>query len=144
MRYLVLLGVFLSLLTAPPLAAQADESETPHVYVFTYRKALQGQEAEYNRFVLEFSVPYYAELVKSTPLVSHRSLFLGAGSGEYTHLFISEYESWDAVDDPVAPEVLAAVCEAAFGMSCADHRAEFKPLDSIRKLVRREVLYSGG
>ena len=56
----------------------------------------------------------------------------------------SPYESWDAADYAVAPEVGESVCQAAFGKTCDEHRATFAPLPTIRSLVKREVFVSGG
>ncbi|MFH1764816.1 MAG: hypothetical protein ABIF09_11545 [Gemmatimonadota bacterium] len=80
--------------------------------------------------------------MKRTPLVSWRVLTVRAADGNFTHLFISELESGDGRDDTPNADGMAEVCQAAFGMTCAEKRAEFPPLVEMRTLVRREILYS--
>ena len=142
MRYLVLLGVFFSLLAASPLAAQTDDSDSGHVYVLTYWKTLPGQSAAYNTFIREHSLPYYDETVKIGPMVSYRFVALGVGSGDYSHVFIAEYENWDAADDPLPEGGQAAACQAAFQMTCAAHAENYPDLGTVRVFVRREILFS--
>jgi hypothetical protein len=142
MRCLTPFVVILCLLAAPPLAAQSDQSDEGHVYALTYWKTLPGQNGAYQTFMREHSYPFYDELVKRGPMVSYRFLAKGAGFGDYTHVFIAEYENWDAVDDGVSSEVNAEACQAAFGELCSEHRANYPPGAEMRVLVGREILFS--
>ena len=57
-------------------------------------------------------------------------------------MFISVYVDRDSMDDGVTPEVIAEVCQAAFGTACEEHRALYPPGIELRTWVRRELLYS--
>ncbi len=124
-----------------PVSSNAVDG-SGHMYLLTYWQALPGQEADYDTFIREHELPYYAELVKRAPLVSYRFLAMGVGSGEFSHISISEFENWDAADDDVDPGVLSEVCQAAFAMTCEQHRAQYPPGAQMRRLVRREALLS--
>ena len=139
MRRLVSAIIFLFLIVAAipaePLAAQDD---TGHVFVANFWRALPGKAGEYSRFAAEFSHPYYDELIKQGAMVDFQFVAAWTGSADYSHLFIAEYENWDAVD---AERDGAAACQAAFGMTCAEKRAEIgiEDLATVREFVRREV-----
>lgn len=138
MRRLVTIAALLSVIAFVPLVAQNDRG---HVFTANFWKALPGQTAAFNKYEREFSYPFYDEIVKQGAMVSFRFVRVRSGSGEYTHVFIGEFEDWDAVD---APRDAEAACEAAFDMPCSEKRAEigFEDLNTLRTLVRREIFIS--
>jgi hypothetical protein len=142
MRPLVSLVAFLSLICLSPPSSSAQVDDTGYIYVFNYWKAVPGQGAAYNTFIREHSIPIYDELVKRGPLIDYRFLPSWTGGGDFTHVFISVYPDWDSMDEGVTPEENAAACQAAFNMTCAEHRELYPPGIEMRTWVRREILYS--
>lgn len=132
------LTVFLASFAVMPVAAQSDSG---HVYVHTYYKALPGQGNAYTTFIREVSFPWFDELVKRGMYVSFRIVGQGAGAGEYSHVFIAEYENWDAVDDQLEEGVAEEVCQALWSMTCEEKFAE-NDTSTMRTFVRQEVYYS--
>jgi hypothetical protein len=133
------LAVCLTVLAVPPLAAQSDSG---HVYVLTYWKTLPGQGGAYATYMREVSYPYYDEVVRRGGMLSYRFVAQGAGTGDYTHLFIAEYENWDAVDDGLGEGGQAEVCQTVFGMPCEEKFEQYPDLTTVRTFVRTEFLYS--
>jgi hypothetical protein len=135
MRRLISIAVFLTVFAFVPLTAQNDSG---HVFVTLYYKALPGQGGLYNRYVWEYGFPFYDELVRRGDVVSFKIVYGWSGTNEWTHMLISEYENWDAVDTPVdAPEV----CRAVLGMTCVEKQQEIgiENLADVRVFVRREI-----
>ncbi len=95
MRRTILAAVFLSLATAAPLLGQA---ESGHVYAIRYHQVHQGQDAAYNAVYAEVLRPVFDELVKRGVLVSYLDLTQISGTGETTHILITEASNWAALD----------------------------------------------
>lgn len=142
MRHLVPVAAFLAVICLSHAPARAQVDDTGYLYVFNYWKAVPNQAGAYNTFIREHSIPIYDELVKRGPLVDYRFLPSWTGGGDFTHVFISVYPDWDSMDEGVSAEENAAACQAAFDMTCAEHRALYPPGAEMRTWVRREILYS--
>ena len=138
MRRLASIAVFLAVFTVVPLAAQNDSG---HVFLANYWKANPGQAAAYNNYIREYSFPYWDEMVRQGVVVSLKVTTVFAGNGEYTHVFIAEYENWDAMDDAVDAN---AVCQAVFGMTCSEKQTEVgaEDLAALRTHDHRDVWFS--
>jgi hypothetical protein len=142
MRYLVPLVAFVAVLCLFPEPGRAQVDDTGYVYVFNYWQAVPGQAGAYNQFIQEHSIPIYDELVKRGPMVDYRFLPSWTGGGDFTHVFIAIYPDWESMNDGVSAEENAAACQAAFEMTCAEHRAQYPPGTEMRTWVRREILFS--
>ena len=95
MRRIVLAAVFLSLATAAPLLGQAQSG---HVYAIRYHQVHQGQNPAYNAIYAEDFRPVFDELVKRGVIVSYLDLTQSGGAGKTTHIVITEYAHWAALD----------------------------------------------
>lgn len=142
MRLLVPVAALFAVVCLFPPQVRAQEDDTGYIYVFNYWQAVPGQEAVYDNFIREYSLPWYDEMVRRGPMVDFRFIRSWTGGEGYTHLFISVYPDWDSMDDGITAEERAAACQAAFGKPCAEHRALYPPGLEMRTWVRREVLYS--
>ena len=134
MRRTALAAVFLSLATAAPLIGQAQSG---HVYAIRYHQVHQGQDAAYNAVYAEVVRPVHDELVKRGVLVSYLDLTQAGGAGRTTHIFITEYANWAALDG--FPEKLDEASRAVHGKPFGEALGD---LAKIRDYLRTEYYMS--
>ncbi len=134
MRRTILAAVFLSLATAAPLLGQA---ESGHVYAIRYHQVHQGQDAAYNAVYAEVLRPVFDELVKRGVLVSYLDLTQISGTGETTHMLITEASNWAALDG--IPQKLDEASRAVLGKPFGEALGD---LAKIRDYLRTEYYTS--
>ena len=137
MRRLVSIAALLAVFAVVPLAAQDDG---PHVYAVTYVKAKPGMAGDYSTYLRQTLAPLYEEFVKHEDMASYHMFGQWSGSGEYSHVFMIEWVSWDAMNNgltAVGSESWEAACEAAHGRTWAEVM-EGVDLNDMRVLLRRE------
>ena len=134
MRRVVLAAVFLSLATAAPLLGQAQSG---HVYTIRYHQVHQGQDSAYNAVYAESLRPVFDEAVRRGVIVSYLDLTQAGGAGRTTHILITEYANWAALDG--AFEKLGEAAQAVLGKPFGEALAD---LPEIRDYLRTEYYTS--
>ncbi len=86
-----LLFVFL----VPPAIGQAQDG---HVYTVTLWDAKTGHEAAYSRSYRDYLIPVFNELKQRGVIVSYLALRKNTGSPKPTHLIVTEFANWAALD----------------------------------------------
>jgi hypothetical protein len=134
MRRIVLAVVFLSLATAAPLLGQAQSG---HVYAIRYHQVHQGQDSAYNAVYADILRPVFDEAVRRGVIVSYLDLTQISGTGKTTHIIITEYSNWAALDEAFVK--LDEASQAVFGRPLDEMLAD---LPEIRDYLLTEYYMS--
>jgi hypothetical protein len=95
MGRLVSIAVFLTVFAVVPLAAQATSG---HVFGIRYHQVHQGQDQAYAEVYATVIRPVYDVAKERGLIVSYLDLLQNAGTGKTTHVLITEYSSWAAME----------------------------------------------
>ena len=134
MHRVLISAIVLSLAPAVPLIAQA---ESGHVYGIRYHQVHQGQDQAYATAYEEIIRPVFNEAKERGVIVSYLDLVQAAGSGETTHLLITEYANWADVGE--ALQKLNEISQEVLGQSLNDAIAG---LPEMRDYLRTEFYTS--
>ena len=134
MHRVLISAIVLSLAPAGPLIAQAQSG---HVYGIRYHQVHQGQEQDYATAYEEIIRPVFNEAKERGVIVSYLDLLQAAGSGETTHLLITEYANWADVGE--ALQKLNEISQEVLGQSLNDALAG---LPEMRDYLRTEFYTS--
>ena len=128
MHRILISAIVLSLAPAVPLIAQA---ESGHVYGIRYHQLHQGQDQAYATAYEEIIRPVFNEAKERGVIVSYLDLVQAAGSGETTHLLITEYANWADVGE--ALQKLNEISQEVLGQSLNDAIAGLPEMRDYRR-----------